>query len=148
MIHSWFQVSPLRKKNKERFCRNTLLSELSVSGKAPSRGASSSAGTATPRILQRGKFLCGAHLNTHMATLKNYIKHFSLPLLPLLQMLLGGWRGGGRDIPFTETTSQGKVLWMQQFVALEGPFRAPQERDKGLELNYKSSIKHDINNRH
>lgn len=83
-----------------------------------------------------------------MATLKNYIKHFSLPLLPLLQMLLGGWRGGGRDIPFTETTSQGKVLWMQQFVALEGPFRAPQERDKGLELNYKSSIKHDINNRH
>lgn len=54
-------------------------------------------------------------------------------------MLLRGWRGGGRDIPFAETTSQAKVLQMQQFVALEGPFRTPQARDKGSGLDYKSS---------
>lgn len=127
----WFTLGfnfHLLEKNKGRFCRNTLLSELSGSEKAPSRGASSSAGTATPRILQRGKFLCGAHLNTHMVTLKNYIKHFP-PASSYTIRALEGVEGWGKGHSFRRNHQPGKSPLDEAVCSSRRPVQnSPSER--------------------
>lgn len=126
---------------KRKLCRNTFLCKLSGYQAAPSRGAKAAQEHLLPGSSKTWQNFTPepTWINTCSLKKKKTIECFFMPSFCIICDIME--EGKKRHTLLQKTTSQEKVLCRQQFVFLEGPFRALQVSDESSKLGYSIKTK-------